>query len=360
MLRISLMRRQRYKVASKLTYDYVRDQFSKEGYILLSDTYYNSRRPLSVLCPNGHKTDTLTYDNFRSGKRCRLCSSNAEMTIGRVKAAFESRGYQLLSTNYTRAAVKLDYICDRGHTNSISWNNFQMGHGCPDCYGNTKLNIEVIRESFRDKGAVLLTKVYKNNKTKLRYICSSGHEHSISWDNWQAGHGCPICAGNFKYDIKAIKEEFRKAGYDLLSNEYKSNKHKLLYKCGNGHVHSMSYGKFKYGRRCPTCATINLLGPNNHNWKGGVSLESYCEAWKDKEYKSSIKERDGHKCLNPYCCSRNPNDLTIHHIDYNKKNCSLNNLITVCRSCNSVANSDREWHTAWYKAVIYRRYINGR
>ncbi len=48
--------------------------------------------------------------------------------------------------------------------------------------------------------------------------------------------------------------------------------------------------------------------------------------------------------------------LVIQHIDYNKKNCKLSNLITVCSSCNGKANGNREWHTAWYKAIIHRRY----
>ena len=29
------------------------------------------------------------------------------------------------------------------------------------------------------------------------------------------------------------------------------------------------------------------------------------------------------------------------------------NLITICNSCNSAANKDRRWHTAWYQAIIY-------
>ena len=99
-----------------------------------------------------------------------------------------------------------------------------------------------------------------------------------------------------------------------------------------------------------------LKGEKHSMWKGGISFESYCPLWFDREFKEYIKERDNHRCLNPYCDSKNPSDLTIHHIDYNKKNCSPNNLITICRSCNSKANINREWHEAWYKAVLYMRY----
>jgi hypothetical protein len=90
-----------------------------------------------------------------------------------------------------------------------------------------------------------------------------------------------------------------------------------------------------------------------------IACEPYCDAWADKEYKESIKERDGYKCLNPTCLC-NSKRLGIHHINYNKKDCAPLNLITLCTSCNSRANSDRDWHKSWYQAVINKRYnING-
>lgn len=98
-------------------------------------------------------------------------------------------------------------------------------------------------------------------------------------------------------------------------------------------------------------------GGGNNNWKGGISTAPYCEQWSDKEYKESIKDRDGYKCLNP-ACNKKYNKLCIHHINYNKKNCHPLNLITVCVSCNAIANKNRDWHEAWYKAIIYRRCSN--
>ena len=98
-----------------------------------------------------------------------------------------------------------------------------------------------------------------------------------------------------------------------------------------------------------------ISGENSPVWKGGISCEPYCEQWVDKEYKESIKERDGYKCLNPDC-NKTSERLCIHHIDYIKKNCHPLNLITICTSCNMRANFDREWYTAWYKAIINKRY----
>jgi len=98
-----------------------------------------------------------------------------------------------------------------------------------------------------------------------------------------------------------------------------------------------------------------MCGENHYNWKGGISCEPYCDVWIDKEYKQSIKERDGNKCLNPEC-NKTTNKLCLHHIDYNKKECKPSNLITLCVSCNSKANKNREWHKSWYQAIINKRY----
>jgi len=94
-----------------------------------------------------------------------------------------------------------------------------------------------------------------------------------------------------------------------------------------------------------------FCGPNSWNWKGGISAEPYCFDWNFKEFKEMIKERDGYHCQNPMCNGKS-RALTRHHIDYNKKNCDPSNLITLCKSCNSKANFDREWHTAFYNAII--------
>jgi len=223
-----------------------------------------------------------------------------------------------------------------------------------------KVKYEYVKNSFEKEGYILISKEYINNSSKLEYVCPQNHNHSIVWHAWVNGKRCPYCSRKAKPTLEQVKKSFALENYTLLSTEYINNSTSLEYICSYGHKHSISWGHWEsHKRRCPTCRYINNSGADNFNWKGGISFEPYCEAWKDREYKQDIRDRDGNRCLNPYCDSPNRNDLTIHHIDYDKKNCRPSNLITVCRSCNSKANTDRKWHRYWYNSIINRRYNYG-
>ena len=80
----------------------------------------------------------------------------------------------------------------------------------------------------------------------------------------------------------------------------------------------------------------------HYNWKGGKSFEPYPKVF-NNTLKRIIKEIDDYICQ---LCGVGEKDhyekLSIHHIDYDKNNCQISNLITLCRGCNSKANFGRE------------------
>ena len=224
---------------------------------------------------------------------------------------------------------------------------------------NCKFSIEHVSKSLEEESYVLLSGKYYNTETKLDYICPNGHRHSITWQKWQQGRRCPHCFNySMRLKIEFIRLEFEKEDYILLTTEYINSKQKLEYICPSGHSHSISWNNWKLGARCSICNAIKISGSSHPNWKGGISYEPYCDVWIDKEYKESIKDRDNYECQNPDCWGTSKR-LSIHHIDYIKKNCCPENLITLCNSCNSRANKNRECHAAYYKRVMERRGLNG-
>ncbi len=74
---------------------------------------------------------------------------------------------------------------------------------------------------------------------------------------------------------------------------------------------------------------------NNNKWKGGKSFEPYPLDW-SRTFKEQIRHRDKYTCQDCGChqveCIRK---LDIHHIDEDKSNLSLDNLISLCVKCHS-------------------------
>jgi hypothetical protein len=351
-------------MGKKYTIEEVKNLFEKEGYQLLTTEYINSKQKLDYICSKGHKY-YITLDSWQQGNRCKICgiesrANKKRLSLSFIKSEFAKEDYQLLTVEYKNNRQKLYYICPNNHQHSTNWDNWKQGNRCPYCSGKAKPTIDFIKSEFEKEGYRLLTTEYKNSEQRLDYTCPSDHRHSIRWHDWQGMHRCPVCAVNKrKHSLDFIKHEFERTDYQLLTTEYKNSRQKLDYICHNGHQHSITWNDWQQGNRCPTCANINsvtkFLGFGNPNWKGGISCEPYCDIWSDKEYKADIKERDGNQCLNPYCF-HGTKKLHIHHIDYDKKNCAPQNLITVCNSCNSHANYNRKWHTEWYRKILNKRY----
>jgi len=94
------------------------------------------------------------------------------------------------------------------------------------------------------------------------------------------------------------------------------------------------------------------FGSKNYNWQGGGSFKPYPVIFNDN-LKDMIRERDGYICQ---LCSKTQREegrkLVVHHIDYDKNNCNLDNLISLCLSCNGKANSNRKYWYEYFKEVF--------
>jgi hypothetical protein len=282
-----------------------------------------------------------------------------------IKEKINDIGYKLVSSEYNGYYGKLKVICNKGHKFETDWNVIRAGSRCPICYRKNQSksmlkNFSEIEFFFNRKGFKLLSRKsdYKNQYSKLKTICPNGHKITVYWAEFRRQkNGCPVCAGYKKKTIKEVNAYCEEFNYKCLSKRYKNGEQKLKFKCPKGHIYRTSWFVFQQGGRCPICnnieRSVKYSGPNCIFWKGGISNEPYCYEWV-AELKDIVKERDNYSCLNPECTSGK--NLCIHHIDYIKKNCKLNNLITICKSCNSKANIDREWHKCWYRTILSKRY----
>jgi len=95
-------------------------------------------------------------------------------------------------------------------------------------------------------------------------------------------------------------------------------------------------------------------GEKASNWQGGIDSLPYSIEW-TKWFKKEIKERDNYTCQNPECVNSFP-VLDVHHIDYNKNNCSPDNVITLCKKCHGLTQKNRqEWIKIYQNIVVQKR-----
>lgn len=234
----------------KLSIEYVRKSFEKDGYVLLSEEYdYHTR--LYYVCPKGHKHSTL-WGNWQKGHRCPYCDGQNKPIITDIKNEFEQEGFILLTELYINNRAKLKYICPKGHRHSISYGAWQQGQRCPHCRTDDE---DTIKKSFIDAGYILIENQNINSANKLKYICPNGHEHSVTWGNWKQGRKCPYCSGVVKKTINDVKSIMKDEGYSLLSTEYINAHSKLYVECPKGHRYYVIWNNWRNGKRCPSCTS---------------------------------------------------------------------------------------------------------
>jgi len=100
------------------------------------------------------------------------------------------------------------------------------------------------------------------------------------------------------------------------------------------------------GRKRPS-----ITGDKHPQWRGGISREPYAWAF-NEELKEEVRRRDGHYCQR---CGKtqieNGQRLSVHHIDYDKKNSDLINFISLCRGCNARVDTNREYWAKYFSGL---------
>lgn len=104
------------------------------------------------------------------------------------------------------------------------------------------------------------------------------------------------------------------------------------------------------GDACSRAWRANRMSnEGNPNWIDGRSATPYPSSF--YRVRVEIIGRDGGVCRNPLCFGADE-CITVHHINYDKRDMARSNLITVCKSCNSRANFGRESWQRLYTELV--------
>lgn len=197
---------------------YLRSLAKARGGRCLSKTYKNCNTKLTWQCKHGHIWDTYYYV-IRRGSWCPICSNITmsekyrKYTINDAKKMAKLKGGECLSTEYINNRTQMKWKCKNGHTWSATYAGILKGDWCKKCEGIKQRNtIGMAQELALQRGGKCLSKIYKNNHTKLCWECEFGHKWKASYNSIQRGTWCPLCKNKRQRHLtKTISQIFGKA-----------------------------------------------------------------------------------------------------------------------------------------------------
>jgi len=142
----------------------------------------------------------------------------------------------------------------------------------------------------------------------------------------------------------SVSEETRRKISKSHTGKSLSNKHRQSLSNAHMGLTPSKETRVKMSKARKGVKRPDITGENHPGWCGGISNKPYAFEF-NKELKDKIRKRDSYTCQ---LCGKTEEELgeklSIHHIDYNKKNCEESNLVSLCRVDNSKANFDRlDW-----------------
>lgn len=273
------------------------------------------------------------YYKFKTGKQnlkaqnklkviCKECGNEFDKALGKKKQTkndFCSKEcYNIFRSAQTLISCK---VCGEDiwrQKSDIKENNFCS----QECFGDYRRRnrIDVTCEYCGKQDRVISSRIQGNH-----YLCSDKCARKF-FVNPRTKVLCQNCGEEFEYVKDWFKSE-RKFCSNKCFGEYRAK-------------HDLAKGK------------------NASNWRGGKSFEEYGIGF-NNELKELVRTRDNRTCQE---CGFHEDELgytlNCHHLNYDKKDHRMSNLISLCRSCHAQTNFNRtDWQRYYYKK-LHKKYKN--
>lgn len=211
-------------------------------------------------CDRGH-TFTAAPRGFFNGHGCPECySESRRLSTDEVKARLTPRGIYLVNAEYSGdSSHKAEFKCCHGHTWITTYSSVLGGHGCPTCKrDNDRLAPDTIRARIKAKGLTLLSENYQNSAADLLLQCDAYPHHKFS-TSLKNVVACKGCpyCSGHKLHPEDLKTKLLLRGITLLT-DYQSINEKGIFRCSEGHEWRSKINYVLHKVGCPHCRRITL------------------------------------------------------------------------------------------------------
>jgi len=183
---------------ARYTIDQMREIAVGRGGKCLSQKYVNSQTKIKWQCSEGHVW-LAAPGNIVQGSWCPRCGDiragkKRRSTIEEMQILALDHWGECVSTEYVNSHTKLEWKCMHDHVFWATPTSVKGNHWCPTCSGQFKYSILDMRLIAYERGGDCLSERYVNNRTKLEWMCESGHTWWAVPLAVKRGTWCPTCA----------------------------------------------------------------------------------------------------------------------------------------------------------------------
>jgi len=172
---------------------------------------------------------------------------------------------------------------------------------------------------------------------------------------------CASCAGTARWARAAYREEYRRkhtcpdCGVKITSRGRRCRSCAAKTLCQDPEYRRKLSKRAKAHWQRPAYRA-KLTGENHHRWRDGASQQHYPPEF-GAALRQAIRERDGFICI---LCGepQNGRALDVHHIDGNKHNNGMSNLISLHAGCHRTVHTDDDfdyWRVG-FQALMVRKF----
>lgn len=240
-------------------------------------------------------------------RKCEIC--NKEMVLRTVNKKGEKNFGNIITTDKNKRFCSRE--CQNKWQNNVSW-EVRVGKETAD-----RIRKETSQRVKGNKNPTCNPDIAKKVSEGLKLYLKEHPEERVGDNN--AFYG------------KSHTEEYKKWAKESRKGKWSYNEEQYLKKIEN-----------------------QPRGENSPMWKGGTSFSPYSPDFNNK-LKRKIKIRDNYQCC---VCNKQTQKLFIHHINYDKLDSNEKNLISLCNSCHSKTNSNRDRWIIFFDSLIIEKYDN--
>lgn len=285
----------------KYTYDYVKNEFEKRGYVLLSKEYINTTEKLEYICLKHQDKGSqfISFSKFHSNHQgCYYCGREKTAKSKRKKfnkdhdrKLCESKGFEYIDTYRKNHIIYIKFICkkhkDLGPQSMRIYNMERDIKGCKYCAGKELPESYVLNKAKNINPYIQLCDPYKNLTTRMKCLCTKHNcETYKTMQQILSGQGCKICgieklSKQSYLSLEEYSEKVYHKNRDIKVLSYSGMAHKAKFFCKIcGHVwESSAVSMVVNGRQCPCC---------QHYYNGERIISELLSKW---GYKHELQKR---------------------------------------------------------------------